>query len=158
MRPRPVIRWKSFWFGILVLGFLGWAWRDSRHHQATYTIHHIWDGSVVIPQGLWHGDSVLGIRIVRHLGPVKANLTGKGTFDFQYVPVTKRLNPDLPPLRWETFPPYTTPRGAIVAEMLIEFPHWSLILFFLIPWASFLAWRWRRQRILTKAHDAAPAL
>ena len=29
MTPRPLIKWKSFWLGILVLGFLGWAWWDS---------------------------------------------------------------------------------------------------------------------------------
>jgi len=29
MTPRPLHRWKSFWLGILVLGFLGWAWVRS---------------------------------------------------------------------------------------------------------------------------------
>jgi hypothetical protein len=38
-----------------------------------------------------------------------------------------------------------------------HFAHWFLILAFLIPWSAFLGWRWRRQRILTKVHDAAAA-
>ncbi|MCW1926121.1 hypothetical protein OKA05_26415 [Luteolibacter arcticus] len=29
MTPRRFIRWKCFWFGILVLGFLGWSSRIS---------------------------------------------------------------------------------------------------------------------------------
>ena len=31
--PRPLYKWKSFWLGILVLGFLGWAWWDSFPHR-----------------------------------------------------------------------------------------------------------------------------
>jgi hypothetical protein len=30
----PVCRWKSFWAGVFILVFLGWAWNDSR---GTYT-------------------------------------------------------------------------------------------------------------------------
>jgi hypothetical protein len=33
MKPRPFYRWKSFWLGILVLLFLGWAWRDSMRFE-----------------------------------------------------------------------------------------------------------------------------
>jgi len=29
MPSRRLLRWKSFWFGILLMVFLGWAWRDS---------------------------------------------------------------------------------------------------------------------------------
>ncbi|WP_035606267.1 hypothetical protein [Haloferula sp. BvORR071] len=29
MTPRPIYRWKSFWFGLLVLVFMGWAAWDS---------------------------------------------------------------------------------------------------------------------------------
>jgi len=32
MTRRPLIKWKSFWLGILVLGFLGWASLDSRQY------------------------------------------------------------------------------------------------------------------------------
>jgi hypothetical protein len=31
MPPRPIHRWKSFWLGILVIVFLGWAWARSIH-------------------------------------------------------------------------------------------------------------------------------
>jgi hypothetical protein len=29
MHPRPLYRWKSFWVGMLFLGFLGWAWAST---------------------------------------------------------------------------------------------------------------------------------
>ena len=30
---RPLYRWKSFWFGVLVIAFLGWAsWHSTSHH------------------------------------------------------------------------------------------------------------------------------
>jgi len=29
MNPRPLYHLKSFWFGMLVVGFLGWAWFRS---------------------------------------------------------------------------------------------------------------------------------
>jgi hypothetical protein len=38
MTPRPLHKWKSFWLGILVLGFLGWAWMRGRDHCDTMTV------------------------------------------------------------------------------------------------------------------------
>ena len=35
MTPRPFYRWKSFWLGLCVLVFLGWAWRDSLSRRAS---------------------------------------------------------------------------------------------------------------------------
>lgn len=33
MRPRPIYRWKCFWFGLLVLVFIAWAAGDSFSRQ-----------------------------------------------------------------------------------------------------------------------------
>jgi hypothetical protein len=41
MKPRPFYRWKSFWLGILVLGFLGWAWVDSLRYESWITVQHV---------------------------------------------------------------------------------------------------------------------
>ena len=32
MKPRPFYRWKSFWLGLCVLVFLGWAWERSEYN------------------------------------------------------------------------------------------------------------------------------
>ncbi len=34
---RQLYRWKSFWFGMLVIAFLGWAWARSTWHRGSYT-------------------------------------------------------------------------------------------------------------------------
>ncbi|MCW1922623.1 hypothetical protein OKA05_08660 [Luteolibacter arcticus] len=33
MTPRPCYRWKTFWLGLFVASFLGWAWWDSNSHE-----------------------------------------------------------------------------------------------------------------------------
>jgi hypothetical protein len=33
MTPRPIHRWKSFWLGLFVAGFLAWAWWDSSRND-----------------------------------------------------------------------------------------------------------------------------
>ena len=37
--PRPFYRWKSFWLGLFVLVFLGWAWSDSFRNESA-----VWAG------------------------------------------------------------------------------------------------------------------
>ena len=32
MKPRPLYRWKSFWFGVLIIVFLVWGWIRSSTH------------------------------------------------------------------------------------------------------------------------------
>jgi len=52
MRPRPLYRWKSFWFDLLTLAFMGWAWRDSL--RACSAIG--WESGMVMR---WRGASYL---------------------------------------------------------------------------------------------------
>ena len=33
---RPLYRWKTFWLGLLVLIFLGWAWHASKDRFTVY--------------------------------------------------------------------------------------------------------------------------
>jgi len=50
MSPRPLHRWKSFWLGLLVLIFLGWAWlRSMSYHEGIRWFN--WDWGVMIGQG-----------------------------------------------------------------------------------------------------------
>ncbi|MCW1887866.1 hypothetical protein OKA04_24215 [Luteolibacter flavescens] len=44
--PRPIHRWQTFWWGILVLTFLFWAWHRSyrNHDEAGFTFaDHAYD-------------------------------------------------------------------------------------------------------------------
>ena len=40
MRRRPFYRWKSFWLGVVVLCFLGWAW--ARSLSRTEGVRVVW--------------------------------------------------------------------------------------------------------------------
>ena len=50
MRPGSIVRWKSFWLGVLVLVFLGWGWASSRKVQgslyltADQKVYAVWSG------------------------------------------------------------------------------------------------------------------
>lgn len=37
MKPRPLYRWKSFWFGALTLAFMEWASVDSLRYLSDIT-------------------------------------------------------------------------------------------------------------------------
>ena len=152
MTPRPIHRWPSFWLGVFILTFLGWAWLDSCRHSTSYVAVDTWDNSVAIPQGVWHEDSALKFSIVRHPGPIIATATSKGVFQYSRVPNTGP--PQLSPLHWRTFPPYTSVRGARLAQLSIELPHWLIILLVLIPSTTFLTWRWLLMQRLAEANAA----
>jgi len=38
MKPRPFYRWKSFWLGLCVLVFSGWAWWDCGRNSTFATL------------------------------------------------------------------------------------------------------------------------
>ena len=38
MPPRPLYRWKSFWLGVFMLGFLAWAWCDSFRFESQFWV------------------------------------------------------------------------------------------------------------------------
>lgn len=132
MTPRPLYRWKSFWFGGLVIAFLGWAWaRSMNHRDAVY---------VQLVGKLWANNCVMGkftIERSEH-GRIMASDWG---------------------IRFssEPFPGYDFPVPAalkrIGEENVFEtwmIAHWFLILFFLVPWSGWLAWRWREIKRLSK--------
>jgi hypothetical protein len=136
MTRRPFYRWKSFWLGILVLGFLGWAWVRSMRVCDVVT----WGNS----SGSWgwsldHGSSQiwLGIERVYQSGPFPAG------FDFQSLPHNDESLKSV-------FVPFTLKSGSGYTDLGVS--HWFLILLFFIPWVSFLAWRVRRQRKLTETN------
>lgn len=123
MRPRPIHRWKSFWFGLLVLVFMGWAWvrAISFSEKINWVPPNSGDyitigqsgGRVVID---WGNDPLFDRNLSIYRQP------SKSTF-YLGAPVLRKGEHQ----GWE-----------------LSFAHWFLVLLFLVPWLSFLAWRWRR--------------
>ena len=57
MPLRPLLhRWKSFWLGLFVAAFLGWAWWDSHHYYSAVT----WIGKGIA----WNADGKIGCSLV----------------------------------------------------------------------------------------------
>jgi hypothetical protein len=128
MHPRPLHRWKSFWLGLLVLIFLGWAWVRSMHQTddisykpssssiswgATIqrgTVFLAWVDDTSVPDGL----------NVSSFSGWKTNIW------FKKAIVLQGARTD----GWQS----------------ISIAYWFLILLFLVPWAGFLFWRIRRMR------------
>ena len=132
---RPVYRWKTFWLGILILTYLGWAWHDSTDARTTaiLTAPHRWlavnqlDGQA----GFFHGS-----RLPSSTPPWNIEFDrdpDSSTIDYIYVV--------------DAIPANT--RGIIIA-------HWLLILVFLALWTALLALRWIRLNRLSEGRDLSP--
>ena len=126
MNPRPFYRWKSFWLGLSVLLFLGWAWERSRQQVDRFT---------------WSGAGEFTLLQINHQESMVEFAWGPGgpypTPGFFYeavkIPGT--------PARWFLARPFENERefgGGI------WFAHWFLVLLFLFPWLAFLFWRVRK--------------
>lgn len=133
MPPRPLHHWKSFWLGLLVLIFLGWAWVRSMHHVDDIYYEPSTSSKT------WGATSGLGaVLLTWEVHPFPPN-----GLNFDSYPV----KPSWPTNIW--FPKAITlqERGTGGSQYKgIAIAHWFLILLFLVAWAGFLFWRVRRMR------------
>ncbi len=128
MSSHSLHRWKSFWLGLLVLFFLGWAWVRS--------IHRIDDISYKASTSSRSWGACTGFGAVL-LGWSDDPFAPDGLSFSSY-----RAGPD-----WVTtwFPEAILLEGGTDESWQnFRIAHWFLILLFLVPWAGFLLWRVRR--------------
>jgi hypothetical protein len=131
MPPRPLYRWKSFWFGVLVIAFLGWAWVRSNYYVETVSFR----APAVSKTGIvgnWSNKLHLRCRSSNWGEPEGLNVRSHREV---------RVSHWFPEAVDESWP------GVSIA-------HWFLLLLFLVPWAGWLAWRWRRLSRLHRANEA----
>jgi hypothetical protein len=128
MPPRPLHRWKSFWLGLLVLIFLGWAWVRSMHQTDDISYK-----------------------------PSSSSISWGASIQRGTVLLAWLDDPSVPDgLNVSSFSGWKTKiwfKKAIVLQgartggwQSMHIAHWFLILLFLVPWAGFLIWRVRRMR------------
>jgi len=157
MTPRPVQRWKSFWLGLLVIVFLGWAWARSVHFGESMHL-----GSMTGTRGTILGQSggMMGVtawRVPVEFDPgCSSPVIGNSSSTFS---------------AWRN--PHGRPRYEIPAAAGLwrqdgywsfGLAHWSLILLFVATWLAGLRWRWRRivssltaqDRIMDGAREFSP--
>lgn len=127
MSLRPFHRWKSFWFGVLVIAFLGWAWISSMGEERSLTwITKNWIATFTQNPGK--------VEFQRF------NVPGAFASDLSS---SYRAPPQGPWLAdWADW------WGSLDVYLVISIAHWFLILLFLIPWTAYLLWRSRRMKRL----------
>ena len=136
MTARRLLRWKSFWLGIFIVGFLGWAWVRSMGHDDGVRIYgpdtdrvsaRVCDGAFSIHQ--WEGEMDYPSRQV-------------GWYSEEYVkgdPGERR--------RWALLS-----KDAESAEFWwIAFPMWVPVVSFMALWAAWLAWHGRRKKRMVES-------
>ena len=137
--PRPVYRWKTFWFGILILAFIGWAWIDSMKHYSGILY-------AVPPQNIFvarqhAGSVVLGWDTSEQFGVHEFQSAREPSSPYEHTP-------------W-------FPKAAAVekhgANTTASIAHWYLLLNSLLLWAVFLAWRRQRLKRLATSTAEPPA-
>ena len=123
MTRRPIYRWKSFWLGLCVLVFLGWAWAHSFRHFS--------GGGCRVP-----GNRSMLL------------MQSGGTLWME----VRRASPGITPYLWQYWSWPSPVRRSFVAPAMrrredeVGFAHRVVMLVFLVPWIGFLGWRVRRQR------------
>ncbi|RYD24970.1 MAG: hypothetical protein EOP87_25230 [Verrucomicrobiaceae bacterium] len=142
MKPRPVYRWKTFWLGIFILTYLGWAWATSPGTMTTtaITIPGRWLAVTQLDSqvGFFHGKS----STLSSFTPGTPSATPEWDFAFERRPSRSTIDH----VYWESaLRRYS--RGFIIT-------HWLLILLFLALWIPILALRWMR---LNRLSASAPA-
>ena len=132
MTPRPIYRWRSFWLGILVLGFLGWAWI----------------GSMTIPRGYyWYTGRGNFFVVGQSEGSF---LFRKGENVGRATGIGAWHDPHATPSSW--FPPAVVWKKDHEGSgtWLLSLSCLAVILLFSVPWSAFLVARFQKQRLLTE--------
>ena len=133
MKPRPLYRWKTFWLGLIILAFLCWAWASSMERYLVIRAH-----SPIGWIGIGQNQGQAGLFAHKSKGGWSIDVT-----DFKLDGRVQRL-----PEMWKF---HTSSWGIIVAS------HFWFVLFFTIPWAALLTWRWRGTQRLPAGSAEPPA-
>lgn len=161
MKGRAIYRWKSFWLGVLVMGFLSWAWWDSLHWKTwlSYgesTLCHAGSGIC-----LANREEVLESHLEREAVDPKEAVWSEARLDAPdvlHVSADERQYSSY--YAREEWMGGTRPvaRNAAAAHFYmallfpvagawaVYLPHWLVMVCFLAVWSGFLVWRWRRER------------
>ena len=130
MKARPLYRSLTFWSGILAIGFICWAWKDSFTRYASFTAMRASAGQAAGGVGLsWHPDT----SPVRFLQSPEALTI--------YAP-EGRLRGSSPRTDNASVP--LCPPFLLHEEQGLFIPHWFILLAVALLWSLLLFLRARR--------------
>jgi len=144
----------TFWSGLLVMGFLLWAWRDSYYRVGSMTYD------------TWAANSANGGMLVSYHGTDRFPRFNASYGDSPgmhpewawFQPLVVLRGKAGPPPDWAvTMPRMRDARNAYELHSLVNeyqprdrwrvyIPHWLPLLGFALPWTALLAWRAKRRR------------
>jgi hypothetical protein len=129
MPPRPLRRWKSFWFGLLIIEFLCWSWHDSTGHRMLLGIR---DGSQTLLIERYDGVTRLvpGWPLSHPGVNFSHYLKGGGASDVEQICAERHLR-------------------------CFQVQDSTILLSFLALWSAYLIWRSWRMHNLTEPNPAA---
>jgi hypothetical protein len=132
----------TFWSGIVVMGFICWAWVDSRLHTLTvgdpdHCVANIAGGIWVLSQSPYRQWSIDRSTNFQDFpaDPLPAPLFRRGAGEPWTDPIKVISYQDLVELEY---------RHASPKEWAFFIPHWLLLLAVALPWSALLLWRARR--------------
>jgi hypothetical protein len=137
MIKRRLHQRKSFWLGLCLLLFLGWAWFSSEHRATKLRI-----GSVRAHESIEIGQSsgavFTVIYFVPYMDPCDVPIVGTATGSFN-VFTNSHGNPH-----------FSIPPPMVVqiesAGWFASIAHWFLIVLYLVLWVLWMRWRSRLER------------
>jgi hypothetical protein len=144
VKPKPLHRSVTFWSGILVMGFICWAWRDSCE-----TV------SVVAYRELRSENAFSGVSITRERVMLVPAFWGRlpptASFDQRlprafFIRGNNGMRPDTALLSEASLYGYhrITKYEGPPELWALFIPHWLLLLTVALPWSALLLWRARR--------------
>ena len=129
---RPLYRWKSFWFGVLVIAFLGWAWARSM----TFADSLSWTGDGV-------SVGVINLSAKAEFYCEKSSALKPSWFTYHRFKVVDRSPKWFRPSLQRSS--YFLKRSKVqVSQVWIA--HWLLMLIFALVWSAWLFLNWRREQ------------
>lgn len=126
MSPRPLYQWKSFWFGLLTLAFMGWAFHGS---------FRVKSGAVLYAPASFYAVHAFEGRFYLVTGR-----TAAGTYEFEVMP-----HQELDSKSWASTLDMISRHGSQVSQCSFG----MVFLPFLMAWIVWLGWRAGRLRALT---------
>ena len=133
MKPRPFYRRKSFWLGLFVLVFLGWAWWQSFHHCVRLNIP--------LGGGKSVGKALAGFRQDGETVFVKAHRDASQLLSFRTTP---RRGGSLGLKDYCATADQLGFRWILIPDSLVFFPALAL-------WLGWLFWHWKREQKKTSS-------
>ena len=128
MTARPMYQWKSFWLGVVMLVFLGWAWQQAMRMNQWARVD---TPGIAVGINQYEGQAGVFVAFVKEKWDIsRGAIPRKDVVLFPELGTVSlsQMNGPYHPL-W---------------QFRARFAHWFLMLAVVVGWTAWLAWKWKR--------------